>query len=302
MDFPKRYGLARGRIPYPGGLTLLLLFLSIFLIDIEFAPVVIGGGIIGLMSFFDDRYNLSIHLRLLVQIIVVIFLFVSGVSIDFIGNPFTDTNIELYAYWPWLSLFLTIVWVVVIQNALNWFDGIPGLTVGISGVGFFILGLLGVVRPELFFDPTHTDLTLVSFYLSGICFGGFFFFWKKKILLGDTGSQILGFFLAVMAIFSGAKIATTLLVLILPILDLFAVMFRRVFLEKKSPFKGDLKHLHHNLSTKISESSATIVLIFISLGFGLMALFLSGMFKFGALLLAILMTFLFIFYIGSTRR
>lgn len=62
--------------------------------------------------------------------------------------------------------------------------------------------------------------------------GGFYFFWTKKIILGDTGSQTLGFLLAVMAIFSGAKIATTLLVLILPILDFFMVILRRLVIEK----------------------------------------------------------------------
>ncbi len=216
LDFPERYGLSRKKIPYPGGLIVVVLALLIGVLDARFMPALVGLGVIGVVSFWDDRYQLSAFFRLLVQVSVAIFIFVMGIRIDFIGNPLAQTNIDLYTQWPLISFGLTVFWIVVIQNALNWSDGIPGLSIGISGVGFLILGLLGWVRPELFFDLDHRSLTDANFYLSGICLGSFWFFWKKKIILGDTGSQVLGFLLAVMSIFSGAKIATTLLVLALP--------------------------------------------------------------------------------------
>jgi len=80
-----------------------------------------------------------------------------------------------------------------------------------------------------------TSVSISKLFFAGACVGGFLFFLRGKILLGDTGSQVLGFLLAVLSIFAGTKIATTLLVLGLPILDVFFVMFRRVFFEKKSP-------------------------------------------------------------------
>ncbi len=294
LDFPERYNLKRKPIPYPGGLVLLILSLVLGIIDSQFIPVTIGVVIIGIISFFDDRRELSSFFRLIIQIAVAVFIFFVGIRINFIGNPFAETNIELWLFFPWICFLLTVFWIVIIQNALNWFDGIPGLSVGVSGVGFLILGLLGIIRPELFFDPTHTTLTFANFYLSGLCLGGFYFFWKKKILLGDTGSQVLGFLLAVMAIFSGAKIATMLLVLVLPILDFFVVIFRRLFIEKVSPFKGDLRHMHHNLADKVGESSASIILILISLLFGVIAIFLTGMIKMISLILAVIIVFCFI--------
>ncbi len=294
LDFPERYNLKRKRLPYPGGIIILFLSFLLFFIDIQFYPVVVGSGIIGLISFLDDRKDLSSIFRLTIQVVVAVFIFIWGIRIDFIGNPFASTNIELYEILPLVSFVVTILWIIIIQNALNWFDGIPGLSVGISGVGFLVLGLLGLIRPELFLDPSHTTLTLANFYLSGLCFGGFYFFWKKKILLGDTGSQILGFLLAVMAIFSGAKIATLLLVLMLPILDFFVVIFRRIFIERVSPFTGDLKHIHHNLSIKVGESSSSIILIIISLLFGIIAISLTGVVKIISLLFAIIIIFGFI--------
>lgn len=305
LDFPERYGLSHEKLPYPGGLILLLLALGIGVIDSAFLPVMLGAVIIGLISFYDDRYELSAKFRLLIQFLVAGFIYYVGIRINFIGNPLAETNIELWLDWPLVSLLITILWIVIIQNAMNWFDGISGLSVGVSGVGFLILGLLGMVRPELFFDLGHTSLTMVNFYLAGLCIGGFYFFWSKKIILGDTGSQVLGFLLAVMAIFSGAKIATTLLVLMLPILDFFIVIFRRVLVEKKSPLKGDLKHVHHNFSNRVGEQWASLILIVISLCLGLVAILFTGMTKaifLGIVLVLVIIMILSLGKVGAIKN
>jgi len=290
LDFPARYGLKRHRIPYPGGLILLFLSVGIFLIDPRFIILLPGLIILGIISFIDDRRSLSPFLRIAIHLAIAAELFWMGVQIKFIGNPFQGTNFELAQY-PLISFFLTIVWIVMVQNAMNWFDGIRGLAIGVSGIGFLTLGLLGMVRPELFFDPSHMSLTMANFFLAGCCMGGFYWFWKQKIIMGDTGSQILGFLLATISIFSGAKIATTLLVLSLPVLDAVFVFFRRIFSDKKSPFSGDLSHLHHNLTRKFGESITSILLIVISGIFGTIALFFSGMLK----LIGLVSTVLFIF-------
>ena len=88
-----------------------------------------------------------------------------------------------------------------------------------------------------------------------------------------------------MSIFSGAKIATTLLVLGVPVLDAGFVIFRRIVLEKKSPFQGDFKHLHHNLARKMQEKKAVLLLMIISALFGGIALFLQRFEKLLALFL-----------------
>jgi UDP-GlcNAc:undecaprenyl-phosphate GlcNAc-1-phosphate transferase len=304
LDFPERYNLFRKKLPYPGGLVLLLLSAGIFFFGGEFfvlgAPILI----LGIISFLDDRKNLPVAPRAIIQIAIATFVFWSGIKINFIGNPFseffhTSENFEL-ANWQWLSFVLTVGWIIGLQNAMNFFDGLKGLSVGVSGIGFLTLAILGLIRPELFLDPLHTNLTMTNFYLAGLCFGAFFFFWRGKIILGDTGSQILGFLLAVFSIFSGAKIATILLVLGVPILDAFVVTFRRVFIQRKSPFQGDLSHIHHNLSRRIGENKAVILLLFLSAILGAIAIFFTHFEKMIALLTAF--SFVLVFDLWASRR
>ncbi len=285
LDFPERYGLTREKLPYPGGLIIFLLSLLLTFIHPQYLPLIPAIIILGLLSFWDDKKNISAISRLIIHISLAIYVFFMGVKIAFIGHPFQNTNIEILENFPAIAFFITIFWILSIQNAMNWFDGIPGLTVGVSGVGFLTLAVLGIIRPELFLDPNHTPLTMANFYLGGICVGAFWYFWRNKIILGDTGSQVLGFLLAVMSIFSGAKIATTLLVLSLPILDFFWVIFRRLILEKRSPLKGDMKHIHHRISKKIEPQITTLLLVLFSALFGSASVFLTGIYQIAALIL-----------------
>jgi len=280
LDFPERYGLVRERLPYPGGLILFLLSALLLFIDTGFWLLLLPLGVLGALSFIDDRYQVSALKRLIIQFWLALFLVLMGVQINFITNPFAETNFAIGVYAPWLAMLLTVVWIVAIQNAINWFDGLPGLSVGVSGVGFLILGGLGVLRPELFFDPAHATLTLGNFYLAGLCIGAWWWYWRGKIILGDTGSQVLGFLLAVMAIWSGAKIATTLIVLSLPLLDFGWVIFRRIVFDRKSPFSGDLGHIHHLLAHKVKKGrTVSLFLVLVSFCLGLSALFLEPMTK-----------------------
>lgn len=283
LDFPERYGLKRARIPYPGGLMFLLSSLFLPFIDPLFLPLSFALGVVGCVSFIDDRRPLSPWLRAVVYGMVVVSLFFLGIRIDFIGNPLAETNIEL-GFWP--SLILTFVWVLSIQQSLNWFDGIKGLAVGIGGIGFFFLGILGLIHPELFFDPQETTSLWANFFLSGLCFGGWWYFFSGKIILGDTGAQTIGFLLAIMSIFTGAKVGTTLLVLALPLLDTVAVVFRRVFVEKRSPVRGDLKHLPHNAASFFGEQKSVLVLLGVSVIFGVLGTMLSGFEKLVAVVCA----------------
>ncbi|MCF7830500.1 undecaprenyl/decaprenyl-phosphate alpha-N-acetylglucosaminyl 1-phosphate transferase [Candidatus Gracilibacteria bacterium] len=292
LDYPERYGLKRSRLPYPGGLIFLVLGLVFFLVLKDFWFLSLALLILGGVSFWDDLRPLPSVLRLLVHVAVASFVFLQGIQIAFVGNPFsTGVSIDLTTL-PLVSFLLTVAWIVIIQNAMNWFDGIRGLTVGVSGVGFLTLGIFGLVRQEVAWEVGLPDFLQISFFLAGICAGSFLLFWRGKILLGDSGSQVLGFLLAVMSIFAGTKIATTLLVLGLPILDAVFVVGRRVLIEKVSPFRGDKKHLHHNLSRHIGEQKTSLLLILISAGLGTIAIFLTGAEKVATLFLVVLFVFL----------
>ena len=279
LDFPERYGLDRAKIPYPGGLVFLPCLLFLCWIDWSFWIVVLPALILGILSFIDDRRPIDAKWRLLVHVWLALFVWIMGVRIYYISNPFGGTNFEITHIYPYFALGLTVFWIIAIQNASNWFDGLKGLSVGISGIGFLTLALLGLIRPELLFDASHSTLTLANFYLAGLALGAFWWYWRGKIILGDTGSQVLGFLLAVMSIYAGAKIATTLLVLSLPILDFFWVIFRRMIIEKRSPLKGDKRHFHHLLARVVGDKIAVVLCLLFSALFGAVALFFSGEIK-----------------------
>jgi len=95
--------------------------------------------------------------------------------------------------------------------------------------------------------------------------------------------------LGVLAVISGGKIATALLVLGIPLMDLIWVVFRRVFKEKRSPFVGDRKHLHFRLlDLGFSHRGAVLFLYTLTAGFGFSTLFLQSFGKLVALLVMIL--------------
>ncbi|MCF7905705.1 undecaprenyl/decaprenyl-phosphate alpha-N-acetylglucosaminyl 1-phosphate transferase [Candidatus Gracilibacteria bacterium] len=287
LDFPQRYGLKRARIPYPGGIIHWLLAVIFFLFFPELWFLSVALFLLGGVSVWDDRSPIAPSLRGAMHAGLAAFVFANGIRIGFVGNPFASGSSINLAEIPLLSFILTVSWIVIIQNALNWFDGIKGLSTGVSGIGFLTLGVFGLIRPEVAWESGLPIFLSANFFFAGVCLGGFLFFLRGKILLGDTGSQVLGFLLAVLSIFAGTKIATTLLVLGLPILDVFFVIVRRIFFEKKSPLSGDTKHLHHNLARKIGERKAALMLIGLSAVLGMVGLFLVGVEKLGALLVAI---------------
>ena len=279
LDFPERYKQVREKIPYPGGITLVLSILGILLWQKLFLltglTIILAG-----ISFWDDKKNLPMTPRILTQVLIAIIFSIFIARIDYIGNPFNVGSFQLPAN---LAIFATIIWIIAIQNAMNWFDGLKGLCVGVSGIGFLALGVFGIIRPEVIWEADLTMATTVNFSIAGILLGSWLTFFRGKILLGDTGSQVLGVLLAGFSIIAGTKIATTLLILGIPILDLGLVTLRRIFLDKKSPFQGDGKHLHHLLSEKIGEQKAVLLFMVISATFATVSILFTGASKIIAL-------------------
>lgn len=296
LDFPELYGESREKIPYPGGLTIVITILALLIwqkLWILSVLILILAGI----SFWDDLKNLKILPRLIVQLLTALIFAIFIDKINYIGNPFASGSFEIGQN---SAIFLTIIWIIAIQNAMNWFDGLKGLCVGVSGIGFLALGIFGLIRPEVLWENDLTMATTITFSIAGILLGSWLAFFRGKILLGDTGSQVLGFLLASFSIIAGTKIATTLLILGLPIMDLVFVTLRRIFLDKKSPFLGDGKHLHHLISQKIGEKKAVLLFMFISTDFAIISIFLTG---WGKLISLITLSFLVLgLYFYSWKR
>lgn len=263
IKFAKKYGLLDNPkirphpahiqnrvVPRAGGLPCFIaIVVSIFLfvpIDLEIAGILTGLIILLLIGLADDKYkNFSPYLRLLGQFLAGIVVVLSGIGIDFITNPLGGI-IHLNTYLPFLGNLLALVWIVWIMNMINWSKGVDGQMPSIAVVASFILGLLSL-KLTLLGDPSQESVAKLAFIVTGTSFGLLIFNWyPAKIFPGFSGSTILGFMIATLAILSGAKLATAGLVLLIPATD-FGFTFIRRLLQGKSPVWGDRGHLHHKL-------------------------------------------------------
>lgn len=303
MDKPELYGHKRPAVPYSVGIMLFLVFvvssILFYSLDANFLLLIGAGGLLVVVSFLDDYFKINPWVRLVVQIICSIGAVYSGARVLEISNPFGDP-IVLGSF----SVLLSVFWIVLLTNLLNFLDGVSGLSSGVSSIGFFVLFGLSV------WPGMHlVDQSLVSFVSVTLGFialsAAIFEFYSPKILVGDSGSMFFGFMLAVLSLINGGKLATVALVLIVPIFDGLWAFSRRLY-NKKSPLQGDLEHFHHRL-IDIGLSPKVILLIyyFVSLSFGLIALFSwNTFFKVVSLVLLMfgLVIVTYMLFYGSKRR
>jgi UDP-GlcNAc:undecaprenyl-phosphate GlcNAc-1-phosphate transferase len=282
MDRPHKYGLKRDPIPYYGGAAIVVAFLvgALALLPWDFKLLAfLGiGVVVAVISFVDDRRGLSPILRLLMQIFAGIGLFAAGIFVSAIPNP-VGPEIALYSnVWGGIAIFslvVTVLWVVLIMNTMNWVDGLNGLPSGVSTIALLTIFFLSI-KPGIHAIDQSTVAVMALLLAMIVVVFWLHDFYPAKILMGDTGSMFLGFMLAGLSIYSGGKLATAFLVLGLPILDAIWVILRRI-LSKKSPFKGDLEHFHHRLlNAGLTVRQALTVIYIVSVIFGILALILGS--------------------------
>lgn len=231
----------------------------------------------------------------MVQIIAAIIVAMSGIKIENINIPFLDNKIFFY---DWISYIITVGWIVGITNAINLIDGLDGLSSGITLISCVSLLIIFVLTPS---SPLISILLITA--LAGAIVGFLpFNFSPAKTFIGDTGSNFLGFSLAVISILGVAKTYTALvliapiIVLGLPIFDTLYAIVRRIINGKsiKAVFKADKGHLHHRLMKRgYSQKQAVLILYGLTAMLGMFAIILleSGIWKalsFALLVIAII--------------
>jgi UDP-GlcNAc:undecaprenyl-phosphate GlcNAc-1-phosphate transferase len=286
LDKPKKYGLHRKPIPYGVGV---ILFINFVLISLLFLPLstkliglFIGATLLVATGLIDDFLGLTPKSRIIIQIISALVIILAGYEVFVITNPFGGTipldityiSIGTLAISLFSALFL-IVWIVGMVNTVNFLDGVPGLASGIATIAGIVLFLLAI-RPDFHVVNQESFALLVGILTASTAVFWIFDLPPPKLLMGDTGSTFLGFMLAIFAVFAGGKIATAFIVMGFPIFDVLMTIIRRL-LQKKSPFKGDKQHLHHDLlRVGLSEKQTNFIIYTLSALFGLTALYLGS--------------------------
>lgn len=319
IDKPDMYPHEQGRrpLPYPGGVALVTnillwspwILLSVPDADFKKALYVIIAGLITtlIMAWDDQKRTLSPLLRLGFQISLGAFFGLTAIKIGYITNIFWGIiSLDQFETLQWrvgantiylIPLVVTIVWYVLVMNAINWSDNGRAMTSSVSLVTCIVLALLSL---KLYLTDTseaarNNSLFVLSFLT--ILIPTIFVFWrfdaKRACIVGDAGTMFLGFMIATLATVSGGKIATASIVLGIYFIDAFYVILWRIR-AGKNPMKGDLTHLHHRMSDEwISARSQRYIVMTLSFLFGLGAIFLGTWWKI-ILFAALLNTVIFI--------
>lgn len=240
--------------------------------EYEIWGVTIGGLGFFLIGLADDLFCLSASVRLLLQAAVAAGAWWVGVQINFLTIPF-DGLVSLPG---WVSLPVTIVWLVGMANAINWIDGLDGLAAGVSGIAAVVM-----LVACLFMDQPAA--ALIAAALAGGALGFLRYnFNPAQIFMGDGGAYFMGFTLAGVGVIGLVKSVTTVavllpyLILAVPILDMSAVIVDRLR-SGKSPFVADKRHLHHRLLQAGLSHRLTVLFIYsLTLWVGSLALAFSG--------------------------
>lgn len=259
------------------------------------AGFILGGAILLIGGILDDKYDLPASRQIWFPIAAALLVVISGTHISYITNPLGGKIIldqyKLLGY-PVLGSFLVFAWIVGLAYTTKFLDGMDGLVTGISGIAGLVIFWLSL-GPAV----NQTTTAFLALIFAAAAFGFLpLNFHPAKIFLGEGGSTFTGFMIAVLAVISGGKIATALLVLGIPILDAAWVIIRRLWFGA-SPFAGDKKHLHFRLlDIGLTQRQAILFLYAVAALFGGVAVFLQSLGK----LIALLALSLFMVIIGMT--
>jgi UDP-GlcNAc:undecaprenyl-phosphate GlcNAc-1-phosphate transferase len=260
----------------------------------QFLGLLICSTIVLGLGIYDDVKGANAGKKLIVQTIAAVILFSFGFEIRSVSNPFGGS-----IYLGWLSLPVTIFWLVGLSNAFNLIDGIDGLA---SGVAFFATSTLLAVA--LFLGNILPSLFTAA--LAGATLGFLRYnFNPARIFLGDSGSLFLGFTIGAISIHGSAKAHAAVAIFIpivamgLPIIDTLLAIARRVYRGLPIPM-ADREHIHHQLiKYGFSHRKAALVLYSFCVVLSLLAVLLTIS---SGVLVGIILAFLGLFIFWGIKR
>lgn len=301
-DHPHDRGIHKEKVPNTGGLSfaLTVIILQIIFIFVfpdyseRLIPFVIIGFLITVLGFFDDIKGCNYKLKLFFQVLVILTAYYLGFQIEILTNPFGQD-----IYLGFMSLPVTVVWFLLVINAMNLIDGLDGLASGISIIVALVLLVIGL-------NSNNFIVALLSVMLmfSNIAFLRYNFY-PAKIFMGDTGSMFLGLNIASISVIGTFQIkGITTITLIIPLLALgipisdFIMAISRRIKNKKNIFHADKEHIHHQLlESGLNQREIAIISYMITLLFGLIAIGFSFVSKDIVLLILIFLYFILAFFL-----
>lgn len=267
IDVPKdKRRVHKKPTPLMGGLAIFYGFIVSVLcfatLDRETVGILIGCVIIVTVGIIDDITDMKAIIKLLCQIVAAAIVVYCGVRIEHFANPFSHWFGPPYIVLNfWVSVAITIFWIVGVCNAVNLIDGLDGLAVGVSTIASISMLAMTLITNNL-------NIAILTAAVAGAGFGFLpYNFNPAKIFMGDTGALFLGFILACISVQGFLKLsaiisfAVPILVLGLPIFDTAFAIIRRL-LTGRSPMSPDRGHLHHRLLDMGFSQKQTVAILY----------------------------------------
>ncbi|MGM9920772.1 MAG: glycosyltransferase family 4 protein [Bhargavaea sp.] len=287
IDKPNYRRINTRNIPRMGGLAIVAAFMTGLIVakpdNEDLLPILIGALIITVAGVLDDILDITAKAKLFFQLIAAgVVVVYGGLHIEFINLPFGGQ-----LDFGYLSVPLTIIWIIGITNAINLIDGLDGLAAGVSMIASCTLAVMAVIMQDSF-------VVVMAVLLAVSCAGFLFYnFYPAKIFMGDSGSLFLGYMISVLALL-GFKNVTIIslvipiLILGIPILDTLFAIVRRV--KNKQPISApDMLHLHHCLINTGFSHRQSVLLIYVgSIMLGGAAILFSQATVWGALVITVI--------------
>jgi len=296
FDNPEK-ALHEGITPALGGLAIaipVILAMSFFFkLDSFTIPIIIAFLILVIGSTLDDILNLPAKVQLAYQILAALIIAISVINLGnsaFIGINFNLATWDFSLLGLQLSLafpgdIILFFWILVCINAVKWTAGSPGI-IEANSLTIFALIFVIAVRYESIFSSTLSIVAAGALLVFLV-----FAFPPQKIMSGSTGKTIYGFLICILAIVADAKFSTTLMLILVPVIDFIYVILKRLIAYKPKSFSellriNDTSHLHHQL-LKLNLTRGQIVLIemVITLLIGSLAVLSTGAIRYFALIL-----------------
>lgn len=265
VDRPNYRKRHQGLIPLVGGISVYAGICFTFVITNYYLPhatlYLVCAGVLVLIGALDDRFDISVKIRAVVQAAIAIVMMVVGklylLSLGYIIGPM-ELVVGPFGY----VLTLFAVWAAI--NAFNMVDGIDGLLGGLSCVTF---GAMGII---LFFDGQHSlamwCFAMIAATLPYILLNLGVFGKRYKVFMGDAGSTLIGFTIIWILLETTQGVThpitpvTALWLIAIPLMDMVAIMYRRLR-KGMSPFSADRQHIHHLIMRAGFTSRQAFVLI-----------------------------------------
>ncbi len=313
LDTPGKHKRHKRPTPFLGGVALfasvwITVLISWLIFPNAFAEladrlfyVLIGALVILLVGLSDDLSPLPAWVKLVAQIGAGLILYMGGLRVELLSTPFGSVDIGSF------SVVITVLWVVILSNAINLIDGLDGLAGGVSLIGAVALAVIGQ------FYQIGAVLVVVYAMIGFLAVFLYFNRYPARIFLGDSGSMQLGFYFAVFSLafplksYTLSALYAPLLALGVPVLETVSSLLRRL-VAGKSIMKADRRHLFHYLSLAgLSPRQVVSVFYLLALVFGCFSLamfFWNRLIVLGGLVIfmVVVLSLFLIFMTNSFRR